>query len=201
VDIEEHLARHSKSIDFVVRQELAKHKMSQYGNPDDFDEARQAVVELMIKRHEDGAYNHSFTLRAYVQPGLKGVISEALNLSRHFNDGKDANGNAVIVKVIPPTDIDEEGIPSLESLEADGKVTPVNWHGSGYGELSSTLTDEDQELAEKLLANLSAKELEVLDASVGRSIHRAAEYMELPYATYYRRLRDAKARAKAVLCS
>jgi hypothetical protein len=162
VDIEQHLAKHASNVNYVVRRELAKNKMSQYGNPDDFDEAREALMVLMWERHERGAYDHSKgELWTYVQPAVKGTIAEALNLSRHFSDGKE-DGERVIVLVIPPTDIDEEGIPSLESLEFDGVVKPINWHLRGNGEQAPSLSVEDQELAEKLLANLTAEELEVL---------------------------------------
>lgn len=78
VDIEWHLARHAESIDFVARRELAKYGLSQHSNPDDYDDVRQAIVELLIKRHESPSYDHKFTLWTYVQLALKGVMSEAL---------------------------------------------------------------------------------------------------------------------------
>ena len=199
VDIEWHLTRHAESIDFVTRKYAAKYHISREYNPDDYDEIRQAIVELLIKRHESPSYDHDkFTLWTYVQPALNGVVHETLDQYRHFD--KDEKRRPITV-VIPPSDFDEEGIDSLDALEEMGRVAPVNWHGRGYGEQASSLTTEEHELAEKLTANLTDEELEVLDASVGRSIHQAAEYLEMSYATYYRRLRDAKARAKALVAS
>lgn len=199
MNIEWHLERHAKSIDVVTKKYADKYHISKKYNPDDYDEIRQAIVELMIKRHASPSYDHDkFLLWTYVQPALNGVVKEAVNQYRHFDEGEDALGNEVELRVVPHSDFDEEGIVSLEDLEETDRVKPINWHLRGYGEQESSLTPEEQELAEKLRANLTDEELELLDASVGRSIHQAAEYLKIPYPTYYRRLRNARARAKAL---
>jgi DNA-directed RNA polymerase specialized sigma24 family protein len=63
----------------------------------------------------------------------------------------------------------------------------------------STLTPEEQEQADKLMANLADESREILEASYGRSIHQTAEYLGLPYATCYRRLKRAREEAEALL--
>jgi len=114
VKIEEHLAKHAENIDYVARRELEKRKMSQYGNPDDFDDVRQAIMVLMWQRHDKGAYNHTHTLWTYVQPALAEVTFYAINPYQHIREDK--KDKSIRVIVVPPTDIDEEGIPSLDSL-------------------------------------------------------------------------------------
>lgn len=184
MDIAEHLAKHAKSIDFV-----AGHHVNKYNNPDDFDEVKQAIMVLMWERHESGAYDHAkgFTLWAYVQPALKQTVFETLNDYRHFTD------NTVVV---PTHDVDEEGFNSLEDLEEMGRIAPINWYWSGSEEQPSTLTPEELKQAQKIAANLSDGELTILLASVGRSLHRAAEYLDMPYATYRRRLKLIRAKAQ-----
>jgi DNA-directed RNA polymerase specialized sigma24 family protein len=200
MDIREHLAKH---------QDIIKAVAWWYANDvNDFEDAYQEIVALMIDRHERGNYDHSKgELHTYVWNVLRATSFGEVDKYQHFE--RDAKGKR-ITKVVPPADLDEEGISNLEELqEQDGnpdrpgsngapRVQPINWYGEGYGEQPSTLTPEEQELAEKLKANLTDEELKLLDASYGRSLHRAAESLDMAYATYYRKLRDARARARAL---
>ena len=203
VDIEWHLARHAISIDFVTRKYAAKYHISRKYNPDDYDEIRQAIVELLIKRHTSPSYDHDkFLLWTYVQPALDGVVKEALDPYLHLDKDED---NRPITVVVPR---DDEGISFLDALQQRGEATPIDWHGRGYGEQVSSLTPEELELAEKLLANLTDEEVAVLSALVGpstyggidvyRTEHEAARSLDMPWTTYWRKLGKARARAKAL---
>jgi hypothetical protein len=185
VDIEWHLARHAESIDFVTRRALAQYNMSEYTNPDEDEELRQALVELLTKRHASPSYDHDkFLLWTYVQPAVPLLVYQTLNQWPRT--------------VLYSTD--DESFKLIDAKQQRDEAWPINWHlrGKAEEEQESSLTTEEQKLAEKLMANLTDEELEVLDASVGRSIHQAAEILDMSYTTYYRRLRDAKARAKAL---
>jgi DNA-directed RNA polymerase specialized sigma24 family protein len=217
VDIEEHLAEHEKQIKSAAWH-YVKYFTGCY-NKDNADDIEQAITLRMIEAHGGGAYDHAegelleHGLWSYIKPALKQLALDALNPYLHYRekgredyDAEQATRYGPLVEVLPTHD--DNGGADLEVLQSknrergygkdEARVTPINWYWSGHEEQPSTLTTAEQELADKLTANLTNEELEVLDASVGRSIHRAAEYLELPYATYYRRLRDARARAKAL---
>jgi hypothetical protein len=161
----------------------------------------------MIERHERGTYDHDdeseAALLSYVYKAIRGAAFEEVGKYRHWNV-VDFAGNPVEVEVVPPADVDEEGLDSLEDLQEMGRVQPVNWHWRGYGEAPSSLSPEDQELAEKLMANLTDEELAILDASVGRSEEKASAFLkELGYnisrSTYRRRLMKIKEKVKPLL--
>jgi RNA polymerase sigma factor (sigma-70 family) len=181
VDIEWHLAKHRVSI-----RKLAWRYAN---NRHDAADVEQAIILKMIERHAkyDHGHESGASLLTYVKYSLKrDVIFKTLNQYQHITD------NTV---VIPACDVDEEGIDSLEDLENMGRVAPINWHLRGYGEQESSLTPEEQELAEKLEANLTDEELIILNAVVGRSERQAAEYLGYPWTTFYRKLKRARARA------
>jgi hypothetical protein len=191
VDIEEHLARHELSIDFVARQRTY--------NRDDFEDVKQAITLLLIERHASPSYDHSkYTLWTYVQSALDGVISDTLNQYYRFKE-TDFAGNRAKVLVVPPTDLDDEGIANLELLQNIGVVTPINWYHSGYGEQPSSLSPEELELAQKLRANLSDDDITILEARVGRSEEKAAGFLGMPRSTYGYRHRRALARVEELL--
>ena len=62
--------------------------------------------------------------------------------------------------------------------------------------LEKTLSPEDQEFVEKLMANLTDEEIEVLMALVVRSEREASISLGMAWTTYWRRLQRGKAKAK-----
>jgi hypothetical protein len=169
---------------------------------------------LLIERHESPSYDHEKAeLWTYVQPALKGVVFEALNPYWHlrekgredYTEDQRAKYGPLVVVAPAVEDPDEPGC-SLEEYEGmdrkrgwgDGsKVEALNWHWSGHEELPDTLTPEGLALVDKLKDNLTAKERTILEASVGRSLHQAAEYLGIPYATYWRWYHAALDKAKS----
>jgi DNA-directed RNA polymerase specialized sigma24 family protein len=63
----------------------------------------------------------------------------------------------------------------------------------------SSLTPEEQEQAEKLMANLPDEDKKLLEVSYGRSECDAAAILGMPKTTYRERLARARARAVALL--
>jgi hypothetical protein len=201
MNIEGHLEEDRDRIEFLAKRYA--------NNRDDMEDVRQEIILKMIERH--GAFDHDHksgaSLLSYVQYVLKReVIFPTLDDYQHITD------NTV---VIPPADVDEEGIDSLEDYEEMGRVAPINWYGEGYGDQISTLNPDDQELAENLKAKLTKEELAILDVSVhqkvladGRSVpiseRAASEFLtELGYkmsrSTYRRRLTEIKEKIKPLL--
>jgi len=182
VDIKEHIAQNRERIKRIARRYA--------GWDENEDDVEQAIILLMIERHKSPSYDHSKAeLLTYAQRGLKDVIFREIDQYKHITD------NTVVV---PPSDVDAEGISSLEDLEQMGRVTAINWHRAGYGEQPSTLTPDELELAQKLTANLTDEELEILDASVGRSERKASEYLGMSKSTYRYRLRRARDKAQTL---
>jgi hypothetical protein len=206
VDIEEHLALHRKEV-----RELAL-EWANY-DEDDADEAEQAILVLMWERHESGAYDHEWpnphqpgefvSLLGYVRPFIRGVALEEINEYKHWD--RDEKGRPIL-SVFPNSDNDEEGIANFEGLQEQALEQGRDrlYLDSLYDSpmpglktpLEGTLSAEEKELAEKLKANLTDEELEVLQASYGRSLHRAAESLDMPYSNYYRRFKAAQAKAQ-----
>jgi DNA-directed RNA polymerase specialized sigma24 family protein len=65
--------------------------------------------------------------------------------------------------------------------------------------LESTLTPEEQAQAEKLMANLTDEDREILEVSYGRSERQAAAMLGMPKTTYRDRLARAQEQAEAIL--
>lgn len=196
MDVEEHIARHEESINYLAWRYT--------NNRDDFEDVKQALILLLIERHKSPSYDHSkYTLWTYVQKDIEPTINETLNQYHHFKE-VDFAENPVKTFVVPPADVDDEGIANLEALQNIGVVTPINWHHSGYGEQPSTLTPEELEQAQKVMANLTDEELLILDVSYGRSDQQASDYlkrvkgMKISKTTYWRRLKEIKAKAQAL---
>jgi hypothetical protein len=216
VDIEEHLALHRDKI-----REIASGLA--YYDSDGTDEAEQIIMVLMWERHESGAYNHHWpdpyrpgeyvSLLGYVRPYLRGIVKEALSEYKHFE--KDEKRRPIIV-VVPNADYDNEDEVN-DSLEKLQELAQLQGRDRDYLELlydepmpglktplESTLSRENQELVEKLLANLTEEERDILDASVGRSERRAAEflrakgYRNMSDTNYWRKLKAAKAKAQGL---
>jgi RNA polymerase sigma factor (sigma-70 family) len=203
VDIAEHIARHEDSINYIARRYTY--------NRDDFEDVKQTIALKMIEAHE-GGYDHSYTLWTYIQKGLDGIIGETLDQYHHFES--DEKGRRITVPV-PNADVDEEGIANLEMLQEMGLVDPL--YGSPFDGLKTpledTLSPEDQALVEKLKANLTDEELDILmaligpgkhDAWVGHRLDRrtereAAESLDIPWPTYKRKLDKARAKAESIL--
>jgi hypothetical protein len=218
VDIEEHINLH--------REEVRELALSwAWYDEDEADEAEDAILVLMWERHESGAFNHYtpnphrpgeyVSLLGYVRPYIRGIALEEINEYKHFE--RDENGWPIL-EVVPNGDYDEELIRNFEGLQEQaleqgrGRVYLSSFYDNPMPGLrppiENGLSPEDKELAEKLMANLTSKELEVLFAieglgklrdtedNEGRSIHRAAESLDMPYSTYNYRLKKALAKAR-----
>jgi hypothetical protein len=225
MDIKEHLALHRRDI-----RQLAL-EWANY-DEDDADDAEQVILVLMWERHESGAYNHHWpnphrpgeyvSLLGYVRPYLRGAALEEINEYKHFE--RDDKGRPILV-VAPNGDYcgndhddGEHCYTNLEGLQeqAQEQGRDRRYLSLLYDEpmpglrppIEGGLSAEDLELAQKLKANLTPKELEVLYAigglgklrdaedNEGRSIHRAAESLNVPYSTYRYRLKNALAKAR-----
>jgi hypothetical protein len=227
VDIEEHLALHRAEI-----RELAL----QWSYHDE-DEAEQAILVHMWKLHESGAYNHHWpnphrlgeylSLFGYVRPYMRRIAKEEIDKYKHFKERDEKDRR--ILKVYPNSDYcgndhgdDGEGCTSFESLQEQAQEQGRDrvYLESLYDDpmpglktpLEGTLSAEDQELAEKLMANLTEEEIAVLSALVGpgkdgawtgyrtdrRTEREAAESLNMPRSTYRYKLRRARARVEAL---
>jgi predicted DNA-binding protein (UPF0251 family) len=220
VDIERHLAEHEQQIKGAAWN-YTKYWAGYY-DKENADDVEQAFILRMIEAHESGAYDHvkgeelEHGLWSYVKPALRLIAFDALNPYLHYRvKGREDYGADQSTKYGPLVEVlpthDEEGEPSLEDLQearrdrgaGDGaKVEAINWYWSGHEEQPSTLTPEEQKLVEKLRVNLTDEELTILDASVGRSDQQASDYlkrvkgMKISKTTYWRRLKEAQAKAK-----
>jgi predicted DNA-binding protein (UPF0251 family) len=208
VGIEEHLALHEEKIHKLVRRQV-----SEYSNPDDYDELKQVIYVDLWKRHENG-YDHNggASLLTYAYPYLKPLISKTLDEYRHFKE-KWGDSNKPLLVVIPTASGDDECL-FLEDLEKMAQEEGRNrlYLEPLYDEptpglkrpIEETLSPEDRELVEKLKANLTEEELAILGVS-DRSCEAAAEFlrgvkgMKISTTTYWRKLADARARAKSIL--
>jgi hypothetical protein len=132
----------------------------------------------------------------YVWPAVKPLAFATVNQYRHLDKDEE---NMPITVVVPPSDLDAEGIRNLRDLEDMGVVEPINWNWSGSEELPSSLSPEEQGQAEKLMGRLTYEELAVLDASLNRTERQASEYLGMAKTTYRHRLEDARARAKSIV--
>jgi hypothetical protein len=174
-------------------------------NPDDYNEVWQAIRDDLWKRHEKG-YKHDggASLLTYAWPYLRPLIHKTLDEYRHY----EKVGNKPLTIVVPSHDDEGFSFDDLQELALEqGRdrlyLEPL-YESPIPGlrrPLEQGIPSEDEKLATWLMERLTAEEREVLAASVGPegwSIHRAAESIPMPYSTYYRKLRDAKAKAKVL---
>lgn len=165
VDIEEHLRLHKNEV-----RELAL-EWANYDH-DDADEAEQVILVMMWDRHESGAFNHHWpnphqegeyvSLLGYVRPYIRGIAFEEIDKYKHFE--RDEKGRPTLV-VLAHDDHDNEGVANFEDLQelAQEQGRDRLYLDPLYDEpmpglktpLENTLNLEDQELAEKLRANLT----------------------------------------------
>jgi hypothetical protein len=223
VDIAEHLALHRADIRALALE-------WSYYDEDDADDAEQAILVVMWKRHESGAYDHHrpnpyrpgeyVSLLGYVRPYIKGIAKQEIDKYKHFKE-KDEKDRPILV--VAANYEDDEPITNFEALQEQALEQGRDrlYLERLYDEpmpglktpLEGTLSAEEQELAEKLMANLTEQELEVLMALVGpgkdgywtgyrtdmRTEHEAAESLGMAWATYWRRLRKARAKVEDLL--
>ena len=221
MDIEEHLALHRDEVRKLAL-ELANY------DDDDADDAEQVILELMWKRHESGAYDHErpiphklsefVSLLGYLRPYIRGIVLEEIDKYKHF--AKDEKGRRIL-NVYPNADYDNEDElnPSLEGLQEQAQLQGRDrvYLESLYESpipglktpLEGTLSLKDQELAEKLMANLTPEEIAVLSALVGpgkdgaasvyRTEREAAESLGMAWTTYWRRLQRARAKVQTLV--
>jgi hypothetical protein len=200
VDISKHLRMHRKEIRALAREWT-------YDN-DDADEAEQVIHVVMWKRHESGAYDHHrpnphrpgeyVSLLGYVRPYIRGIALEQIKALRaEYPYGVTEELNE-LQEIAEDQGRDRLRLDRLYDDPIPGLKTP----------LEGTLSADDQELAEKLMANLTPEEIAVLSALVGpgesgassvyRTEREAARSLDMPRSTYRYKLRKARARAKAL---
>jgi hypothetical protein len=224
VDIEEHLALHREDVRALALEWA-------YYDYDEADEAEQAILVRMWKLHESGTYDHHrpnphrpgeyVSLFGYVRPYMKGIAKEEIDKYKHFKE-RDEKGRPIL-EVLPHEDYDGSGDgKSFEDYEemAHDQGRDRLYLERLYDEpmpglktpLEGTLSADDQALAEKLMANLSAEDIAILSALVGpgkdgywtgyrtdrRTEREAAESLGMPRSTYRYKLRKARARVEAL---
>jgi hypothetical protein len=192
VDIEEHLAQHRKDVRALARKWT-------YNN-DDADEAEQIIMVVMWERHESGAYEHHWpdpyrpgeyvSLLGYVKPYLRGIALEQIIREEYrYGITEDLDKLQEIAE--------EQGrnrlhLDPLYESPIPGLKTP----------LEGTLWARDQELVEKLKANLTDEELLILDVSYNVSDDKACAFLKEAYGlnmgktTYWRKRQRARAKAQ-----
>jgi RNA polymerase sigma factor (sigma-70 family) len=169
VDIAAHLALH----DSAIRAWVYKHV---YG---DFrQDAYQNIRLAMIEAHE-GSYDHDAAeLFTYLFPYLRGIAFEGLDPEYRYGITEELDD---LQEWAEEQGRDRLHLETLYDSPIEGLKRP----------LESTLSPEEQEQAEKLLANLTDEDREILEASYGRSGRRAAAFLGIPESTYRYRLKQA----------
>jgi hypothetical protein len=186
VDIEQHLAKHEQ-----VLRALA----FQYGRYDKDlrEDCYQAGALALVEAHDRWSY-HGAELLTYAWHDVHKAMLKQVKLVRtEYRYG-----------------IKEE----LDTLQEMAEKVTGRYGKDGYpGDrihldrlydepieglkppLESSLTEDEEELAEKLIANLTKEELALLNAKVGRSDEEAAAFLDIPQTTYWRKRKAAQAKA------
>lgn len=199
VDIEEHLALHEEVIDSLVKRYVRKTR-----NPDDYDEAWQAIMVDLWRRHENG-YNHNggASLLTYAWPYLPSLILKTLDEYRHYKKV----GKKPLTIVVPSHDDEGFSFDDLQEMALEqGRdrlyLEPL-YESPIPGlkrPLEQGIPSEDEKLARWLMERLTPEEVAVLDAS-DRSDDKASSFLKeagfpMSKTTYWRKLKDARAKAK-----
>lgn len=176
MEIAEHLALHDSAIRAWVYNNVGG----------DFRrDAEQNIRLFMVEQHERGSYDHAKgQLLTYVFPYLRAIAFRGIDPEWRYGITEELDQ---LQEWAEETSRDRL---RLDRLYDDPILkTP----------LESSLTPEEQEQADKLMRNLTDQSREILEASYGRSIHQTAEFLGIPYATCYRRLKRAREEAEALL--
>jgi hypothetical protein len=230
VDISTHLRMHREEVRALALEWA-------FYDHDGTDEAEQAILVVMWDRHESGAYNHHWpnphrpgeyvSLLGYVRPYIRGIAKKEIDKYKHFFE-VDKKDRPILV-VAPNGDYcgidhgDDDSCTNLEGLQEQAQeqgrdrvyldlLYDSPWPGLKTP-LEGMLSTNDQELAEKLMANLTDQELEVLMALVGpgkdgawtdyslvyRTEREAAKSLGMAWTTYWRKLGKARARVDELL--
>jgi RNA polymerase sigma factor (sigma-70 family) len=186
VKIADHLALHESAIRaWVFRNVYGDFKQDAYQN----------IVEAMIEAHEKGWYDHSCELLTYLWPYLRGIAFRGLDPELRYGIKDELDQlQEMAEKGTGRYGKDEDRgdkihLDPLYDSPIPGLKTP----------LESTLTPEKQLQAEKLLANLTDEDREILEASYGRKDREAAAFLGMPKSTYQYRLKRARERAEVLL--
>lgn len=192
MDIEEHLTKH---------EEVLRALAFQYGryNKDLREDCYQAGVEALMMAHKRWRY-HGAELLTYAWHDVKKAMLKQVKLVKteyRYGITEDLDELQEMAEKVTGR-YGKDGYPGkrvhLDRLY-DEPIEGIK------PSLESALTRDEQELAEKLLVNLSNEELVILDASVGRSQRQAADFLNLSKSTYVRRLEEIQAKARALASS
>jgi hypothetical protein len=185
--IEEHLALHDPAIKAWVYRNISG---------DLRKDAEQNIRLAMIEYHAGGYDHDSGELLTALWPYLRGIaFTGEINREILYGVKHDLDAlQEMAEKATGRYGKDEERgdkihLDPLYESPIDGLKTPRE----------STLTPEEQERAEKLTANLTDEDREILEASYGRSERQAAAILGMPKTTYRDRLKQARERAEVLL--
>jgi hypothetical protein len=194
LDIAEHLALHDSAIKGWVYNNVRTVEFRQ--------DAYQNIVLFMVEVHERGWYDHDrddeAELFTYAFPYLRGVAFEGIH-SEWFNENvsPEIGGKPGLVLLEEIAAADKEAAPrdAFHLYKLYDEPFPL----PGEGPPESTLTPEEQAIAEKLGRNLPDEDLERLFVSYDHTERQGAAYFGEPKSTYRYRLEQARERAKTLL--
>jgi RNA polymerase sigma factor (sigma-70 family) len=185
VDIEQHLAKHRE----VLRALAFRYGR---GNIDLVDDCYQAGIEALMVAHDRPTYqrDHRAELLTYGWLDVRKAMLKEVKLVKTELPYGIKEELDTLQEIAERQDRNRLHLDPLYDEPIEGLKPP----------LESTLTEDEQELAEKLRANLSAvlsgEELEILEASYGRTQEAAAVFLGLAKTTYLRRLVSIQAKAR-----
>jgi RNA polymerase sigma factor (sigma-70 family) len=192
MDIEEHLAYHDPAIRAWVWKHIGKQGEV---NQDAYQNIRLAMIE-----YHAGGYDHSKgELLTVLWPYLQGIAfrgykDEYVYGVKHDLDmlqeiAEKAHGRYKKRKDDYHDDNNKIHLDTLYESPIPGLKTPRE----------STLSPEEQKLAERLMEGLTDEDREILLASYDLSERAAAAMLGMPKTTYHDRLAQAKERATVLL--
>jgi RNA polymerase sigma factor (sigma-70 family) len=178
VDIEQHLAEH---------EEVLRALAFQYGRYDKDlrEDCYQAGVLALMEAHERWTY-HGAKLLTYAWHDVrKAMLKQVKLVKTEYRYGIKEELDT-LQEIAERQDRNRLHLDRLYDEPIEGLKTP----------LESTLSEDEDKLAQKLLANLTDEELAILEAKVGRSDEEAAAFLDMPQTTYWRKKKAAQAKAR-----
>jgi RNA polymerase sigma factor (sigma-70 family) len=178
VDIADHIDEH---------EEVLRKLAFRYGRYDvDLrEDCYQAGVLALIKAHNRWTY-HGAKLLTYAWHDVrKAMLKQVKLVKTEYRYGITEELDD-LQEIAERQGRDRLYLDRLYDEPIEGLKPPVE----------STLTEDEEELAQKIRANLSRDELTIVEASVDRSLRDAAAFLGMAPTTYGRRLAKVQAKAK-----
>jgi RNA polymerase sigma factor (sigma-70 family) len=179
VDIADHLTYHDSAIRAWVYLNI-------FGDRDLQDDAYQNIVHAMIEYHAGGYDHDKGELLTPLWPYLRGIAFRGYKAEYAYGITEDLDE---LQEIAEDQERDRLYLEPLQESPIPGLRTPRE----------STLPPEDQELVEKLMADLSDEDRAILLASYDLTERAAAEYLGMAKTTYRERLARARERAQVLV--